>query len=670
MAFIPWTPADLDTGLNAWFDISDAASITEISGAVSALADKSPNGNTYTQGSAAARPVKIDAELNGLPVLRFDGIDDHLAAPGHVDVGSVTMVMVAKVTAYTDNTYFYVQRRASNTAPIRFVGLSQGNNKFRTLVGDSVVREMNAVDQNWHLFGWKAQAGNHEGFVDGNLETTIANASTGPTDYAAIGAFVGIGAGNSATYGFRAPVDVAEIIILDNETERERVEGYLAWKWGLEASLPLAHPYKDQAPGEFATGGQVTGTVTVNGQPAVRDLIAITYAKQEITPEVGDPFEQRLVVGETTSAEDGTYTLSTGAFLQEVIILAMEDYGAEWKPNRTLVVGDRIRPTQPNQTGYVYEVTIAGNSGATEPEAWLVPTGAITTMDIGTATAIALPMYWSLAHAPVLPESINPTTPWTPTDLSVAPHLWVDASDETTVQHTSGTVSAWNDKSAGANNLALAGTGITTGATQLADKNVLDFAGTGHLATTQIAKPANFTIIAVARLTNLTKAVQGIMGGGPANGSSALGWGSMVNRSTAQGKLETLVSDGTLYLHKRTTAPVIVPNTWQMHSITYTGGTTIEARSPDDSETMEVFIDNGASSNAGATQPYAIGNLGSYLAGANNGYLAGSVAEALVIPAALTEAERQKLEGYLAHKWGLTAGLDAGHPYKTTAPTA
>jgi hypothetical protein len=30
--------------------------------------------------------------------------------------------------------------------------------------------------------------------------------------------------------------------------------------------------------------------------------------------------------------------------------------------------------------------------------------------------------------------------------------------------------------------------------------------------------------------------------------------------------------------------------------------------------------------------------------------------------------KRQRIEGYLAHKWGLTANLEPDHPYKTTAP--
>jgi hypothetical protein len=37
-------------------------------------------------------------------------------------------------------------------------------------------------------------------------------------------------------------------------------------------------------------------------------------------------------------------------------------------------------------------------------------------------------------------------------------------------------------------------------------------------------------------------------------------------------------------------------------------------------------------------------------------------------PASSPASEEQKVEGYLAHKWGATAGLDANHPYKNVAP--
>ena len=45
-------------------------------------------------------------------------------------------------------------------------------------------------------------------------------------------------------------------------------------------------------------------------------------------------------------------------------------------------------------------------------------------------------------------------------------------------------------------------------------------------------------------------------------------------------------------------------------------------------------------------------------------------AEVIVMDALATVEERQKVEGYLAHAWGLTSLLSSGHPYKTSPPLA
>jgi hypothetical protein len=42
--------------------------------------------------------------------------------------------------------------------------------------------------------------------------------------------------------------------------------------------------------------------------------------------------------------------------------------------------------------------------------------------------------------------------------------------------------------------------------------------------------------------------------------------------------------------------------------------------------------------------------------------------EIVLVSSVITITNRQKLEGYLAHKWGLTANLPSDHPYKTVAP--
>jgi hypothetical protein len=49
-------------------------------------------------------------------------------------------------------------------------------------------------------------------------------------------------------------------------------------------------------------------------------------------------------------------------------------------------------------------------------------------------------------------------------------------------------------------------------------------------------------------------------------------------------------------------------------------------------------------------------------------YFIGNIAEFLYYPTGLTSSQRQQVEGYLAHKWGLSASLPATHPYKKFPP--
>jgi hypothetical protein len=45
---------------------------------------------------------------------------------------------------------------------------------------------------------------------------------------------------------------LGEVIVYNSNLstdDRQIVEGYLAWKWGLQANLPSTHPYKNKNPG-------------------------------------------------------------------------------------------------------------------------------------------------------------------------------------------------------------------------------------------------------------------------------------------------------------------------------------------------------------------------------------------------------------------------------------
>ncbi len=52
---------------------------------------------------------------------------------------------------------------------------------------------------------------------------------------------------------------------------------------------------------------------------------------------------------------------------------------------------------------------------------------------------------------------------------------------------------------------------------------------------------------------------------------------------------------------------------------------------------------------------------------ATNGF-SGGIKEVIVYPRLLSTSERQQVEGYLAHKWGLDGKLPSSHPFKSTDP--
>lgn len=49
-------------------------------------------------------------------------------------------------------------------------------------------------------------------------------------------------------------------------------------------------------------------------------------------------------------------------------------------------------------------------------------------------------------------------------------------------------------------------------------------------------------------------------------------------------------------------------------------------------------------------------------------YHNGWLCDVVVISNAVSDSDREKLEGYMAHKWGLAGKLPGAHPYKSSPP--
>ena len=144
---------------------------------------------------------------------------------------------------------------------------------------------------------------------------------------------------------------------------------------------------------------QVQGVITENDLFVARRVMAITEAQLAVTDS---ELTKHAVLASTVSSDvDGTYTLDTSPYEGAVMVIATDEYGTVWQPDTAYVVGDVIRPA--NFQGYVYQCTLAGTTGNTEPVWWYETD---TSQTIGAAQFKAKPFSRPLVHGPIIPTII------------------------------------------------------------------------------------------------------------------------------------------------------------------------------------------------------------------------------------------------------------------------
>jgi hypothetical protein len=249
----PFTPASV-TGLQAWYDASDAStlfdatsggSLVAADGAVARWQDKSGNGRHFTQSSSGSRPLRKTSQQNGLATLLFDGANDLLTGPDIADYlqsGQAETVFVVMKTLSTGERHEILSKQdqaggwrflieSDNKATLFF----DSNASNRTTVATSSVVSTSA----YTLLAWKASGG--------SLTTSAAIYRNGTTLGTSVSGSVASVPDNSdalvcgASYYQGAAYDtingnIAEIIIYDaalSDTDRAAVESYLMTKWAI-----------------------------------------------------------------------------------------------------------------------------------------------------------------------------------------------------------------------------------------------------------------------------------------------------------------------------------------------------------------------------------------------------------------------------------------------------
>ncbi|GAA4648228.1 hypothetical protein GCM10023116_04950 [Kistimonas scapharcae] len=142
----------------------------------------------------------------------------------------------------------------------------------------------------------------------------------------------------------------------------------------------------------------VSGTVSLNGEPASKEIVVLSYKKQ---PRQGQ-LAERIIIASGNSQTDGSFEIELNGFDEPVLVVAMDDYGDTWQASTRYIVEDVIHPTTGKFEGFVYECLAEGISGTSEPE-WWIDNGSTNTGLVGTAVFKARPFYQAIVHGPFLP---------------------------------------------------------------------------------------------------------------------------------------------------------------------------------------------------------------------------------------------------------------------------
>ncbi len=236
-------------GCQLWLDASDTSSRTLSGQNVTAWNDKSGNGyhmNTSTAAAVwtgSAEYPTIGTSINGLQTVNFRaqaGLKQSTVLDGAKNIFWLGRI-AAPVGSGGGDTYFLL----GNDTSYDWHGNPYGSTFLHPNAANSGIYNASPAS----LFTTDANAILNTTFSSvrlpsaPNVSLLSVGGITGPTPYK------GICYDRANHIGWCG--DLAEVLVFSNALstpQRQQVEGYLAWKWGLQAHLPGDHLYKSAAP--------------------------------------------------------------------------------------------------------------------------------------------------------------------------------------------------------------------------------------------------------------------------------------------------------------------------------------------------------------------------------------------------------------------------------------
>jgi hypothetical protein len=230
-----WSPALLRPGLALWLDAADSSTITLNGSNVAQWNDKSGNGRHVSQATAANQPAYVASALNGKAGVNFYQNKGLLNASASTVAQFVCVVTKSQNAAWAG---FHAHLSGTSGTGNRIGGIRFGGNTgffsgpFPSAVWEDGVAKTAPLSGGFntinspHIIGY-----------------TAASSTGNPMPGISIGNYDG-GVVGGAGFEFETIV----LSTVPTTATRERVEGYLAWQWGLDANLPANHPFRNRPP--------------------------------------------------------------------------------------------------------------------------------------------------------------------------------------------------------------------------------------------------------------------------------------------------------------------------------------------------------------------------------------------------------------------------------------
>jgi hypothetical protein len=260
------------SGCQLWLDAADPngnGSLPTNGASISVWRDKSINSFA---GTAVNSPTFVSNIVNGNPVIRFNGTNQYINFGNVLNLGTNPLSIFVITKFDTTNESGIIGKTAYSAANMRWAlwygksGAGSSVTGVQNIYQDDAQTGSSLVLTNPGTIGTQlnmySYVTNRNAFLlnfNGSLAQSVVNSGTATSFSSSFNLLVGAYA-DSGGLNPRATMylngDIAELIVyftnLTNE-QRQQVEGYLAWKWGLNRQIARTHPSFNPFFSEFFT---------------------------------------------------------------------------------------------------------------------------------------------------------------------------------------------------------------------------------------------------------------------------------------------------------------------------------------------------------------------------------------------------------------------------------